>query len=66
MSVFANLCRAINVMCLEGNNHFKEILSNLESRRTGTVDFKEFMSFVANFAVAVEFSFVNEPETDED
>ncbi|XP_069592687.1 sentan isoform X2 [Ranitomeya imitator] len=52
--------------CLEGNNHFKEILSNLESRRTGTVDFKEFMSFVANFAVAVEFSFVNEPETDED
>ncbi|KAM4021663.1 uncharacterized protein ACNLHF_026982 [Anomaloglossus baeobatrachus] len=51
--------------CLEGNNHMKEILSNLESRRTGTVDFKEFMSFVANFAVAVEFSFVNEPESDD-
>ncbi|XP_069824031.1 protein S100-A11-like [Dendropsophus ebraccatus] len=52
--------------CLEGNNHFREILSNLESKRKGTVDFKEFMSFVANFAVAVEFSFVNAPDSDDD
>ncbi|KAM3915703.1 protein S100-G-like [Leptodactylus fuscus] len=52
--------------CLEGNNHFKEILRNLESKRKGTVDFKEFMTFVANFAVAVEYSFVNEPDSDEE
>ncbi|XP_044158417.1 protein S100-B-like [Bufo gargarizans] len=52
--------------CLEGNNHFREILSKLESNGRGTVDFKEFMSFVANFAVVVEFSLLNEPKMDED
>ncbi|XP_072277318.1 protein S100-A1-like [Pyxicephalus adspersus] len=45
--------------CLESNSQFKEILQNMDRRRPGQVDFKEFMSLVANFAVAVECSFVN-------
>ncbi|KAM5148035.1 protein S100-B-like [Mantella aurantiaca] len=52
--------------CLESNTHFKEILQNMDSRRPGQVDFKEFMSLVANFAVAVESSFVNDPDSDDD
>ncbi|KAM9324438.1 protein S100-B-like [Gastrophryne carolinensis] len=52
--------------CLEGSDHFKDMLDNLNRRRTGEVDFKEFMTLVANFAVAVEYSFVNESDGDED
>ncbi|XP_063794906.1 protein S100-B-like [Pseudophryne corroboree] len=52
--------------CLNGDNQYKEILQNMESKSRGQVDFKEFMSFVANFAVAVEFSFLNDVEMDDE
>ncbi|KAM4651991.1 protein S100-A5-like [Discoglossus pictus] len=50
--------------CLEGNNQFRELLRTLD--RSGEVDFKGFMSLVANFAVAVEFTFVNPPSDEDD
>lgn len=52
--------------CLEGNSQFKEILQNMDRKHPGQVDFKEFMSLVANFAVAVESSFLNELDSDDE
>ncbi|KAM8930777.1 protein S100-A6-like [Pelodytes ibericus] len=50
--------------CLENNPEFRDILRDFERKQKGEVDFKEFMSFVGNFAVAVECTFTS--QTDED
>ncbi|MEE6501895.1 hypothetical protein FKM82_004351 [Ascaphus truei] len=51
--------------CLEDKNNVPEVLRSLDSNRKAGIDFKEFMAFVANFAVAVEFTFVNLPKPEE-
>lgn len=38
----------------------------MDRKHPGQVDFKEFMSLVANFAVAVESSFLNELDSDDE
>ncbi|XP_075441230.1 protein S100-B-like isoform X2 [Ascaphus truei] len=53
------------IKCLEDKNNVPEVLRSLDSNRKAGIDFKEFMAFVANFAVAVEFTFVNLPKPEE-
>ncbi|KAG8435862.1 hypothetical protein GDO86_007087 [Hymenochirus boettgeri] len=51
--------------CLESNAQFKEMLRGLDSKEKGVVDFKEFMSLVANFAVAVQTTFADRDNEDD-
>ncbi|XP_029453463.1 protein S100-A5-like isoform X2 [Rhinatrema bivittatum] len=51
--------------CLEGNSSFTQVLSTLNNNGKGEVDFKEFMAFIGNFAVAVDSSFVNLAQDEE-
>ncbi|XP_078518482.1 uncharacterized protein LOC144783321 [Lissotriton helveticus] len=44
--------------CLEGNSNLTQILTNLEENGKAEIDFREFMEFVGNFAVAVDFTFI--------